>query len=269
MGEAERVQPGEVAAARGPRQQRSVKVELVHPLQVEHFVLHDRSEQLESDGFVTIDSYLDPESIQSLLTGFQVVNGAATRTRRGVAFAQRNLLAAPFVRAFVEGGSVRNLLESIAPDVIPVRAILFDKTGDANWTVPWHQDRSIAVRERREVAGFGPWSVKAGVTHVQPPVEMLRQMVTLRFSLDSCGKDNGPLRAIAGTHLRVLSADEVEAVVATQEEQLCTTAAGGVVIMRPLLLHASSPAKEVNHRRVLHIEFGPERLPGGLEWAWT
>lgn len=117
------------------------------------------------------------------------------------------------------------------------------------------------------MAGFGPWSVKAGVPHAQPPVQILRQMATLRFSLDPCGDDNGPLRVIAGTHHRVFEPAEIEAIVKRDEETHCTTVAGGVVIMRPLILHASSPAKRVGHRRVLHIKFGSRELPGGLEWA--
>ena len=70
------------------------------------------------------------------------------------------------------------------PATKPVRAVLFDKTEDANWSVAWHQDRTIAVRERREVANYGPWSVKDGATHVEPPFEMMRGMVTLRAHLD-------------------------------------------------------------------------------------
>ncbi|MDQ3480113.1 MAG: phytanoyl-CoA dioxygenase family protein, partial [Actinomycetota bacterium] len=140
-------------------------------------------------------------------------------------------------------------------------------TGDANWTVPWHQDRSIAVHDRVDVVGFGPWSEKAGVIHVQPPLNLLKQMVTLRFSLDACGPDQGPLRVIPGTHHRLLDRDEVSRTVDRGPQRSCTTAAGGVVIMRPLVLHASSPARQARHRRVLHIEFGPPDLPNGLRWA--
>lgn len=92
-------------------------------------------------------------------------------------------------------------------------------------------------------------------------------MLTLRFSLDLCDADNGPLRAVPGTHGTLMSQAEIESTVEHQSELLCTTAAGGMVIMRPLLLHASSPAKRVSRRRVLHIEFGPSNLPGGLQWA--
>ncbi len=81
-----------------------------------------------------------------------------------------------------------------------VRGLFFDKTPGANWPVAWHQDLTLAVAERREIAGWSNWSVKAGVPHVQPPVDILERMVTLRLQLDDCGADNGPLRVLPGSH---------------------------------------------------------------------
>jgi hypothetical protein len=44
--------------------------------------------------------------------------------------------------------------------VKPVRVLTFDKSLDWNWFVPWHQDRTIAVRQRADMEGFGgsSWS---------------------------------------------------------------------------------------------------------------
>src|SRR4029453_8748221 len=84
----------------------------------------------------------------------------------------------------------------------PVRGILLDKVPGANWHVGWHQDLVIPVRERREVSGFGPWTVKAGMPHVKPPAEVLAGMLTIRVQLDDCGQDNGPLRVVPGSHRR-------------------------------------------------------------------
>jgi hypothetical protein len=227
---------------------------------------------LNDRGFVTLHRHLCQKTINELIASIQLDSPsddkcASVGLKRGVAFARRNLLSAPFLQSFLATDEVCSLQAPSAPDSVPVRAILFDKTGDANWTVPWHQDRSIAVRERIDVPSFGPWSTKSGVVHVQPPLKILRQMVTLRFSLDSCPADNGPLRAISGTHQAVLDPEELKAAVHDRPQTICTTNAGGVVIMRPLIVHASSPAKRVGHRRVLHIEFGPPNLPGGLQWA--
>ncbi len=229
----------------------------------------DQLHQLAIDGFVIVDDFLDPETIARLIDAVESLRGdeTSTRTKRGVAFARRNLLDLDFIRKLIAGARVRDLLETVSPGLIAIRAILFDKTGSANWTVPWHQDRSIAVREKLDVPGFGPWSTKAGVIHVQPPMEILQQMITFRIHLDSCGRENGPLRVIAGMHQRILDPTEIEQATAKLAEQICSTAAGGLLIMRPLTLHASSPAAMPSHRRVIHIEFGPRGLPGGLQWA--
>lgn len=232
----------------------------------------DQKLRLSEDGFIAMDRCLDDLAVDSLIARIEQDNGdhddtPSVRRKRGVAFARRNLLSTPLVQDFLQRDAVCSLLSAVGPGLIAVRAILFDKTGSVNWTVPWHQDRSIAVREKKEVEGFGPWSNKAGVVHVQPNAETLRRMITLRFSLDPCDADNGPLRVIPGTHHDILEPSALEERVRHGSECQCTTAAGGVVVMRPLILHASSPAGRVAHRRVLHIEFGPPELPGGLQWA--
>lgn len=150
----------------------------------------------------------------------------------------------------------------------PVRALLFDKTPDANWKVPWHQDLSVAVAERRDVGGFTGWSLKEGVWHVQPPADLLGRMITLRLHLDDCGPDNGPLKVIPGSHREGrLSRERIEWWKTRGEVVECHVQAGGALLMRPLLLHSSSPATKPSHRRVLHVEFAAEPLPEGLRWA--
>jgi hypothetical protein len=226
-------------------------------------------QSLLRDGFFVFEEFLDAPDVAQIIDAVESLDayGLSSRVRRGIAFARRNLLELEFVRALISRSRVRKLIDVIAPGAIAVRAILFDKSGLANWTVPWHQDRSIAVRERVNVPGFGPWSKKAGVVHVQPPLEILQQMLTFRFHLDPCGSDNGPLRVIGGTHHLILDQRDIEASVAASEATVCATARGGLVVMRPLLLHASSPARRPAHRRVVHVEFGPPTLPAGLHWA--
>ena len=148
----------------------------------------------------------------------------------------------------------------------PVRGILFDKTPGANWVVPWHQDLSIAVKKRFDVPGFGPWSQKAGVVHVQPPAEVLRGMLTVRLHLDDCGVDNGPLRVIPGSHREAMTPEQIEIAVNGRAQVTCECLAGGAVVMRPMILHASSPARSPAHRRVVHIEYAAGDLPSGLQW---
>lgn len=148
-----------------------------------------------------------------------------------------------------------------------VRAIYFDKSPTSNWLVAWHQDLTIAVREKREVPGFGPWSVKEGISHVQPPLELLEHMLTLRLHLDDADAGNGALRVLPGSHtLGKLDSDRIQSLRAEVPEHLCTATAGDVLLMRPLLLHASGKSTDARHRRVLHVEFAGFTLPGGLEW---
>jgi ectoine hydroxylase-related dioxygenase (phytanoyl-CoA dioxygenase family) len=145
--------------------------------------------------------------------------------------------------------------------------LLFDKAPAANWKVPWHQDTAIAVAERVEVPGFVGWSVKDGVTHVHPPVEILERMVALRIHLDDCGPDNGPLRVLPGSHRHgKLDEAQIEHWRQTTAEVRCCAMQGDVLVMRPLLLHASSPAKAPSHRRVIHLEYACGALPNGMRW---
>lgn len=154
----------------------------------------------------------------------------------------------------------------LGPHAIAVRGILFDKTPDANWKVPWHQDLTIAVTAKLQVPGFGPWSKKAGVLHVQPPAFVLENMLAVRIHLDDCGEANGAVRVIPGSHLQGrLTTEHVVRMSATPGVS-CVVAAGGVVLMRPLMLHAPSACQSPRHRRVVHLEFAGCALPGGLAW---
>jgi ectoine hydroxylase-related dioxygenase (phytanoyl-CoA dioxygenase family) len=151
--------------------------------------------------------------------------------------------------------------------MFPVRGILFDKIPEANWKVPWHQDVTIAVQEKIDSPGFGPWSKKADVVHVQPPTFILEKMVSVRFHIDDCSRENGALRVIPGSHrLGRIPEERIPELVAESSEQVCEVGTGGAMVMRPLLLHASSPSITPKHRRVVHIDFASVRLPGRMRW---
>jgi hypothetical protein len=210
-------------------------------------------------GFAVLVDAVLPATVEQLL---------AAAAQAPASHAHRNLLQWPVIRAFAESREALRLVEPVlGTRAFPVRGILFDKLEGANWKVPWHQDLSIAVREKHELAGFGPWSVKEGVPHVQPPVHVLESMLTLRLHLDDCFADNGPVRVLPGTHARgVLDSAAIEAARREIPEVTTTMAKGGVLLMRPLLLHASSPATAPRHRRVVHIEYAAGHLPRPLLW---
>ena len=133
--------------------------------------------------------------------------------------------------------------------------------------MPWHQDMTIEVAERFETPGFGPWSIKHGIHHVQPPVEILENMVSVRIHLDDCTVANGPLRVIPRTHrFQKLSIEEILSWREQYGEQAITIGRGGVLLMSPLLAHASSSAESPDHRRVIHIDYANCSLPGALKW---
>jgi hypothetical protein len=165
-------------------------------------------------------------------------------------------------------GSIGSVAASVlGPASRPVRAILFDKTAETNWSLAWHQDRTICVRQRVDVNGFGPWTCKGGTTHVAPPFDLLTRMVTLRVHLDDVPATNAPLLIAPGSHAdgRV-SYDTVEEVVQRRGVRVCVADAGDVWLYSTPILHASETATKPSHRRVLQIDYTAEELPGGLEW---
>ena len=158
--------------------------------------------------------------------------------------------------------------EFLGPHCRPVRAILFDKTAGTNWSLAWHQDRTICVKRRIDVEGYGPWTTKSGMQHVAPPFELLARMITLRVHLDDVPVGNAPLLIAPGSHAagRVPVTDYDE-VVNRCGVYACLARAGDIWVYATPILHASESADITGHRRVLQIDYAAEDLPGGLEWS--
>ena len=147
--------------------------------------------------------------------------------------------------------------EVLGPSAFPYRATIFEKTPATNWLIVWHQDTALPLRSRQEIPGWGPWSVKGGITYAHAPASALEQVLALRVHLDDSTHENGPLRVLPGTHCRgVLSDDEIHELSTTIAPIDCVVGKGGVIAMRPLLVHASSKLQSNIPRRVLHIEYG-------------
>ena len=223
---------------------------------------HPSREQFEKDGFAVARTLLKPSETERLR---DAVAPLLKKERAGV----RNLLRrSEIVAALARSAQIIDMLAAFSGALpFAVRGILFDKTSSANWQVAWHQDLTIAVKQRAEVAGFGPWSVKAGITHAQAPPEILARMLALRIHLDHADERNGALRVVSGSHrFGKMTDDEVERAVEKGFVVSCEMRAGAALIMRPLLLHASRPALAPTHRRVIHIEYAVDELPAPLEW---
>ena len=153
-------------------------------------------------------------------------------------------------------------------DPVAVQCTFFEKSRDRNWLVPIHQDLSIPVREKIDHPALTGWSEKEGAFFVQPPDTVLQQIVIARLHLDDCGPDDGALRVVPGSHRHGRMASHDAMAERNQgKETLCTVKKGDILLMKPLLLHASSKASGQSRRRVLHFVFGPGLLPCGLAWS--
>lgn len=221
------------------------------------------------DGFQLIPCVLSADEVATVTAAIESADHAHGRLRGVEQFAIRRLSeAVPSIAELATHPGISQIVHhAIGQDARLVRSILFDKTPGANWAVPPHQDTTIAVRERIGTPGFDPWSVKAGVPHVQPPRGVLDSMVTIRIHLDDCPENAGALRVIPGSHLHgILSAEQLAKLTRDARYETCPASAGDCLVMRPLLIHASKPAKAPSHRRVVHLEFADGDLPNGLQW---
>jgi len=155
----------------------------------------------------------------------------------------------------------------LGPLAQPVRAILFDKTPATNWSLGWHQDRTIAVRARADVPGYGPWSTKQGIQHVEPPFKITEAMVTLRLHLDDAPTANAPLLIAPGSHrLGRIPEDAIADTVARYGTLACLADAGDVWSYATPILHASGAAQGEHRRRVLQVDYAATALPEPLVW---
>jgi hypothetical protein len=224
--------------------------------------------QFADAGYSIAEDVLSEIDVEQLRSGIaSLPPGKEVKRRKGV-YGVRNLLEiCPEVRELACDVRIRNFVVPILGDrAFAVRAVFFDKMPSANWSLFWHQDNVIAVNQRLDLPGYTGWSNKAGVWQVQPPVDILSRMVAVRVHLDDCGATNGPLRVLPGSHRHGWLDNELDDWKARVPEVVCLVRAGGVVTMCPLTLHASAVAETPEHRRVIHIEYANEELPGGLDW---
>ena len=202
-------------------------------------------------GYAIYEHVFDAARMTSVLNALSAVEIA--RTKAGV----RHVLRVSAVRELALDKRLIGIARRFVGDgAAPYRATLFDKSSTSNWLVVWHQDTALPLRERVESAGWGPWSVKAGITYAHAPASALEQVIALRVHLDDSTLTNGPLRVLPHTHsLGVLTDDRMHELASSIRSVECVAAAGGVVAMRPLTVHASSKATDDQPRRVLHIEY--------------
>ena len=221
-----------------------------------------KSEYLQ-DGYFLLKNTIGEDEVKRLIQTLDIFE--AEMNNYGI----RNLMnKVPYIRQF----SLSPPLLSIAKEILgesakPVRSVFFDKLPKANWNVAWHQDTSIAVKEKQDIPGFGPWSVKQGIVHVEPPEMYLANTLTLRVHLDVANTESGVLRVIPSSHCygRVNSKALLD-IVENSEAVACHANPGDILLMNPLLFHSSRKATQPSHRRVVHIEYSNMHLPESLKW---
>lgn len=211
-------------------------------------------------GFALVPQLLDGgecEAVGQLLAGAQT-GRAGTRA----------LLSQPWCRALTKRLSCHAALAALLPPgLVAVQCTFFEKSAARNWLVPVHQDLGIPVAQRIEHPQLHGWSEKEGVPHVNAPAEILERLVAVRLHIDECSAIDGPLRVTPGSHRHgVIDEQATAAWRQRAAEVVCVAPRGSVLLMRPLLLHASSKASGTSQRRVLHFLFGPPELPFGLRW---
>lgn len=215
-------------------------------------------------GFEILNNILTAEEI--LAVSSELEQATLPALTAGIRNADKKF---PSIHALVNGNKLLHIAKQYLNDKPAiVRVILFNKTPDNNWLVSWHQDKTICISQKKDICGWGPWTLKDDTHHVQPPLIVLNQMVTLRIHVDDSTIETGCLRVIPKSHsYGILSNDQIQTIIKTEQAVACIGKAGSVLIMRPHLLHASSKTLATTQRRVIHVEYCSYELPDGLTWA--
>lgn len=225
--------------------------------------------ELTQNGFTTINNIYSKEEIeQILLTIDQVDKTKETFRKSADLFAIRQFLKeVPEVTNFVFNDNLRSIIRQIfGEDYFVVKSIYFDKPKSSNWYVSYHQDLTISVDRKIELENFGPWTRKQNQFAVQPPISIMENIFTIRIHLDDTDENNGALRVIPKSHLKKIYRPET--IDWTKEiETTCNVKNGGIMLMKPLILHSSSRTANNKKRRVIHLEFSNQELPSELKWA--
>ncbi len=212
------------------------------------------------DGHAVVNDVYTPEEVQEMRSLLKKKN------LFGQFGVRRFLKDHPEFLPLVLSARLKTLLTPFFENPFIVRSIYFDKPPNSNWVVQWHQDLTVNLIDRKEADGFTNWRILKDRAVAQPDMRFLKNMITLRIHLDHCDSTNGALRVVSGSHTNGVIDLRVDRNWDTNQEATCEVGEGGVMIMKPLLLHSSRRTENLRPRRVIHIEFCSEKLPAGLEW---
>jgi len=230
------------------------------------------SNKINSQGFAIINTIYSENEIEKLISLIENItensNKNATFRKSQDLFAIRQFhKEIPESLPFIFNQNLNDVIEStFGKGYFITKSIYFDKPEKSNWFVAYHQDLTISVDKKIEVENFENWTVKQNQFAVQPPTEILESNFTIRIHIDKTTKDNGALKVINNSHSKgILRIENLG--IENEKETICEVEKGGIMIMKPLLFHASNKTTNNERRRVIHIEFSKQELPDGLEWS--
>jgi ectoine hydroxylase-related dioxygenase (phytanoyl-CoA dioxygenase family) len=224
---------------------------------------------LHQNGFTTLPDIYTISEVNSLIKIIENATQNSPNFRQSNdLFAIRNLLSEiPELQNVLWNENLKTLIKDLfGANYFNVKAIYFDKPPQSNWIVAWHQDLTISVSEKADIEGFTNWTLKQGQPTVQPPQTILENIYTVRIHLDDCDETNGALRVISKSHLKGVISMKGFRLEDYPEPVTCPVPKGGVMLMKPLILHASNKSTSERNRRVIHLEFSDIDLPDGLDW---
>jgi ectoine hydroxylase-related dioxygenase (phytanoyl-CoA dioxygenase family) len=227
-----------------------------------------KNEILEN-GFTTVDNIYSTDEVEQILSAISTVDTSKETFRKSAdLFAVRQFLKEiPETSEFIFNDKLKAIINQLfGHDFFVVKSIYFDKPETSNWYVSYHQDLTISVDKKLELENFGPWTTKQNQFAVQPPIDILESNFTIRIHLDDTDGNNGALKVIPTSHLKKIYRPETINWT-TETETTCNVMKGGIMIMKPLLLHSSNRTTNNKKRRVIHIEFSNQELPNGLKWS--
>ncbi len=229
----------------------------------------EHKSNIDLNGFVIIDTVFTHDEVTNIISVINeaVCSNLTDKTPTGLFAIRRFFKEIPEATSLILNEKLLSIIESLFGNRhFVVKSIYLDKPPQSNWFVPYHQDLTISVNRKVDLPGFNNWTVKQDQFAVQPPLQILENNFTIRIHLDDTDENNGALKVIAGSHSKGICRPGTCGW-SMEKEIVCCVKRGGVMIMRPLLLHASN--KTVNHqqRRVIHIEFSNAILPGEIQWS--
>ncbi|WP_292008304.1 phytanoyl-CoA dioxygenase family protein [Chryseobacterium sp.] len=221
------------------------------------------------DGYAIIENVFSDDEITKISEEIQKIDTSKENFRKSEdLFAIRQFLKeVPEINHLVFNTNIKEIIKKIFGDqYFVVKSIYFDKPETSNWYVAYHQDLTISVDRKIDLPDFGPWTTKHNQFAVQPPLPILENIYTIRIHLDDTTKDNGALKVVPASHTKGIYRPETIDW-NTEIERINEVKKGGIMIMKPLILHGSNRTINGNRRRVIHIEFSDQELPQEMQWS--